>query len=129
MWRKTPVLESLFNKETSENCYKSTNNSQQHDLCSQFFSLKRFCIIGCFFLGSLEVISLTHLFRMHSISTTLKHLKNLTVFWCFQGVEKGCIGNGWVKPQVNSPFYTSWRNQKTSDHRTHLVQTCENHSA
>ena len=22
---------------------------------------------------------------------------NLTVFWCFQGVEKGCIGNEWVK--------------------------------
>ena len=24
-------------------------------------------------------------------------LKNLSVFWCFQGVEKGCIGNRWVK--------------------------------
>ena len=27
----------------------------------------------------------------------LKTLENLTVFWCFQGVEKGCIGNKWVK--------------------------------
>ena len=27
----------------------------------------------------------------------LKTSKNLTVFWCFQGVEKGCIGNYWVK--------------------------------
>ena len=27
----------------------------------------------------------------------LKTLKNLTVFWCFQGIEKGCIGNEWVK--------------------------------
>ena len=119
MWRKTPVLESLFNKETSENCYKSTNNSQQHDLCSQFFSLKRFCIIGCFFLGSLEVISLTHLFRMHSISTPLKHLKNLTVFWCFQGVEKGCIGNKWIN-DINGlachwfASYISDRKQYTS---------------
>ena len=29
----------------------------------------------------------------------LYHLKtsdNLTIFWCFQGVEKGCIGNEWV---------------------------------
>ena len=25
----------------------------------------------------------------------LKTLENLTVFWCFQGVEKGCIGNEW----------------------------------
>ena len=27
----------------------------------------------------------------------LKTSKNLTVFWCFQGVEKGCIRNKWVK--------------------------------
>ena len=27
----------------------------------------------------------------------LKHRKTLTVFWCFQGIEKGCIGNEWVK--------------------------------
>ena len=25
-----------------------------------------------------------------------KTSENLTVFWCFQGVEKGCIGNEWV---------------------------------
>ena len=30
-------------------------------------------------------MKLTHLFSMH-----------LTVFWRFQGVEKGCIGNKWV---------------------------------
>ena len=27
----------------------------------------------------------------------LKHRKTLTVFWCFQGIEKGCIWNEWVK--------------------------------
>ena len=27
----------------------------------------------------------------------LKSLGNVKVFWCFQGVEKGCIGNKWVK--------------------------------
>ena len=27
----------------------------------------------------------------------LKALENRKVFWCFQGVEKGCIGNKWVK--------------------------------
>ena len=26
----------------------------------------------------------------------LKTSENLKVFWCFQGVEKGCIGNKWV---------------------------------
>ena len=27
----------------------------------------------------------------------LKTSENLKVFWCFQGVEKGCTGNEWVK--------------------------------
>ena len=27
---------------------------------------------------------------------TLKASESLTVLWCFQGVEKGCIGNKWV---------------------------------
>ena len=28
---------------------------------------------------------------------SLKTLENRKVFWCFQEVEKGCIGNKWVK--------------------------------
>ena len=42
----------------------------------------------------------------------LKTSENLTVFWCFQGVEKGCIGNKWVTVNVTfsvltlfSPWY------------------------
>ena len=31
----------------------------------------------------------------------LKKSKNLKVFWCFQEVEKGCIGNKWVKMAQN----------------------------
>ena len=30
----------------------------------------------------------------------LKSLENLAVFWCFQWVEKGCIGNKWVKSKI-----------------------------
>ena len=30
----------------------------------------------------------------------LKTSENLAVFWCFQGVEKGCIGNEWVKRKL-----------------------------
>ena len=30
----------------------------------------------------------------------LKTSENLSVFWCFQGVEKGCLGNEWVKPYL-----------------------------
>ena len=57
---------------------------------------------------------LTHLFPNHPFSTfsvdihnsfsnnvpllfPLKTSENRTVFWCFQRVEKGCIGNKWVK--------------------------------
>ena len=28
---------------------------------------------------------------------SLKTPENITVFWCFQGLEKGCIGNKWIK--------------------------------
>ena len=31
----------------------------------------------------------------------LKTSENLTVFWCFQGVEKECIGNKWVKIYIS----------------------------
>ena len=30
----------------------------------------------------------------------LKTSENLQVFWCFQGVEKGCIGNKWVNKEI-----------------------------
>ena len=34
---------------------------------------------------------------MHPFSTPLKTLENRKDFWCFQGIEKGCIGKKWVK--------------------------------
>ena len=42
----------------------------------------------------------------------LKTSENLLVFWCLLGVEKGCIGNEWVKPCVNrlSGEPTKWSN-------------------
>ena len=38
---------------------------------------------------------LIYLFPMHPCSP-LKISENRKVFWCFQGVGKGCIGNKWV---------------------------------
>ena len=35
---------------------------------------------------------------------TLKTSENLKVFWRFQGVEKGCIGNKWVNFSMNSKY-------------------------
>ena len=40
---------------------------------------------------------LNHLFSMHPFSNPLKTSENRKVFWCLQRVEKGCIGNEWVK--------------------------------
>ena len=36
---------------------------------------------------------LTRSFPMHTFSTPRKH----KIFWCFQEVERGCIGNKFVK--------------------------------
>ena len=47
-----------------------------------------------------EYCTLIHLFPMHPFSTPWKHQR--TVFWWFQGVKKGSIGNKRVKLQKNS---------------------------
>ena len=39
---------------------------------------------------------LTHSFPIHPFSTPWKH-QNRKIFWSFQGVEKECTGNRWVK--------------------------------
>ena len=48
----------------------------------------------------IQVKSLIRVLPMHPFSTPWKHQKNLTVFWCYQGVQKGCIRNKWVNLQV-----------------------------
>ena len=56
------------------------------------------------FYSKITKDSLTHSFPMHPFPTAWKHLKtseNRKVFWCFQGVEKGCIGNEWVKTKTS----------------------------
>ena len=44
----------------------------------------------------------------------LKTSENLTVFLCFQGVEKGCIENEWVKTircNISKDAYDSGKNK------------------
>ena len=76
----------------------------------------------CFFLHR-NVSSLTHSFPMHLFSipwiyqntvrfyALWKHSKTGSSFWCFQGVEKGCSGNKWVKTK-------SLRRQKSLKNHT-----------
>ena len=47
---------------------------------------------------------------MHPFSAPLKKSENLTGFLCFQGVEKRCIRNNWVKR------FTSFPNRNESLH-------------
>ena len=41
---------------------------------------------------------------MYPFSTRLKISQNRKVFWCFQAVEKGCIGNKWEAKFKNDLF-------------------------
>ena len=41
--------------------------------------------------------NLTHSFPVHPLSTPWKYQK---VFWCFQGIDKMCIGNEWVNNKL-----------------------------
>ena len=43
----------------------------------------------------------------------LKTSENRKVFWCFQGLEKGCIGNKWVNPTGIYFFKVYYRNTET----------------
>ena len=45
---------------------------------------------------------------MHPFTTPLKTLENRKVFWYFQGVEKWCIGNKWVKSKLHRMKLEMW---------------------
>ena len=49
------------------------------------------------FYSKITKDSLTHSFPMHPFPTPWK----CKVFWCFQRVEKRCIGNEWVKTKTS----------------------------
>ena len=56
---------------------------------------RRYLLLSCMTLHKRYTL-LAHLFPMHTFSKPLKTSENRTVFWCFQGIEKGCIGYKWV---------------------------------
>ena len=75
---------------------------------SQFLSLNMpfsFTVFSCK-LYDIRCIVRHPVLRMSSVNPfvlsapflyLLKTPENLKIFWCFQGVEKKCIGNEWVK--------------------------------
>ena len=57
----------------------------------------------------------------------LKTLENHTIFWCFQGVQKGCIGNKWVKAWFCNNNYPIILNQLPSINQdTNFMQKRKN---
>ena len=48
----------------------------------------------------------------------LKTSENRNVFWCFQGVEKECIGKERVKMSMMGDWTISWINRWNSSHQT-----------
>ena len=53
--------------------------------------------------------NLTHSLLMHPFSTPLKTSEKRQVFWRFQGIEKGYIGNEWVNTDSLKKYFVNAR--------------------
>ena len=59
-----------------------------------------------------------------TISIPPENISFLTVFWCFQGVEEGCIGNEWVNKDSNRAMRNDMQKWICAKQEvTHLVRT------
>ena len=86
-FKKKASVQSFYPKQRSSRVAKPTNE------------VRSFSFFKIIYSSTLAFVTflLPHSFPMHpSFLYPLKTSKNLTVFWCFQGFEKGCIGNKWV---------------------------------
>ena len=70
----------------------------------------------------LYLILLTHLFPIHPFSTLWKTSKNRKVFWCFQRVEKWCIGIKWVDGEIKYSIAEVKRRKVSREERKKLKQ-------
>ena len=76
-------------------------------LFSPTFNLPRDLNIN--FEGIFNPFALTHSFLTKTpFLYPLKTSEDLTVFCCFQGLEKGCIGNEWVNLKLLSHKFESF---------------------
>ena len=74
------------------------------------------------FVAATFCSSLTHFWIMFPFNLPENSRKPL-IFWCFQGVEKGCLGNEWVNLSWIQTFTKLWKNIPFAD--THLHSICE----
>ena len=121
-----PGLNKVYNGNTRTKCYICSKLQNDFVLVSLSVNLNRFCTLFCCFhywlwankcwLGYQLPVEVkgafpgTHFHKNGKkypfipnapILYSLKASEIFTVFWCFQGVEKGCIGNKWVNSLLN----------------------------
>ena len=100
-FKKKASAQSFYRKQRSSRVVKTTNE------------VRSFSFFKIIYSSTLAFVTflLSHSFPMHpSFLYPLKTSKNLTVFWCFQGLEKGCIGNKWD----NRNSLEKWKNTEVS---------------
>ena len=92
--------------------------------------LRRFCYFLSLYIKQKiqQVLPLNRFVPNAPYLYPMKTSENPTVFWCFQRIEKMCIGNEWVKwagtslfkLSLRSDFKTIWKS--TSEWPTHISQ-------
>ena len=98
-FRKT----TIFSKSKTTSVYQCVGFLSVYDICFHFCYTWP-CSIHC----SSVICWLLTLFNPFVLNAPflypLKASEKRKVFWCFQGVEKRCIGNEWVKGRVPPNF-------------------------
>ena len=104
-------------------CFHGTSFTLIFLICPVIFNFFRFCSCHIVFLHkSFFALIISHIQKGEKLTVfqecppshfnpfvsnapffyPMKISENVTVFLCFQGVEKGCIGNKWVKQKIVS---------------------------
>ena len=96
-WRKSSIITNA-NLSTGLQCFIYMGGSLRLAFClfkTLFFvNLSKF---GCRFLCAQKRLPTSKTPCITLCLPPENIRKGFTIFWCFHGVEKGCIGNEWVK--------------------------------
>ena len=111
---------SIYYKVRSSKCFSMLSTVTQSNIYDGVFCESRSLQgnVGCAYLFSKKLLKIGYMLKIENVFKgyfqvselfflnafvpnapflyPLKTSENRTVFWYFQGVEKGCIGNEWV---------------------------------
>ena len=127
-WRYITSAVSIYYKVRSSKCFSTLSSVTQSNIYDGMFCESRSLQgnVGCAYLFSKKLLKIGHMLKIENVFKgyfqvselfflnafvpnapflyPLKTSENRPVFWYFQGVEKGCIGDEWVKLVVNKIF-------------------------